>query len=290
RVHDEPAKEKLEALQETLKTTSLSLAKGQVIKPAVFNRLIERAAGTAYEPLIGEMVLRSQSQAAYAPDNIGHFGLNLGRYAHFTSPIRRYADLIVHRGLIAAHTFGADGLNEEDASRLGQIAEDISSTERRALAAERDSTDRYMAAYMEPLIGQEFRVRIVGVTRFGLFVRVERTGADGLVPMRALPDEFFKHDAKGHRLVGERSGLVFRLGDTLDVRLEEAAPLSGGLRFSLLGEYKTKGSAKRRSKKRSAKAGAQKSDTDPSKKKSDRHGRATRSKKSAKAKRTKRER
>jgi ribonuclease R len=233
RVHEQPSKERVVAFADYLKTIGISFPKGQVLKPLLFNRILERAKGSANEEVLNEVVLRTQAQAVYAPDNIGHFGLNLARYAHFTSPIRRYADLVVHRALIRAHHFGDDGLPDGALERLKDTADHISMTERRAMAAERDSVDRYVAAFMEDRVGAVFEGRVSGVTRFGLFVRLKETGADGLVPMRALGPEFFRHDETRHALVGERSRRVYRLGDTVQVRLAEATPLTGGLRFEL---------------------------------------------------------
>jgi ribonuclease R len=236
RVHEEPSKEKLVAFADYLKTIGISFAKGQVLKPGIFNRILERAKGSANEEVLNEVVLRTQAQAVYAPENVGHFGLNLVRYAHFTSPIRRYADLIVHRALIRALSLGSDGLDDGALTRLKDTADHISMTERRAMAAERDSVDRYVAAYMEDRVGATFEARVSGVTRFGLFVRLKDTGADGLIPMRALGAEFFRHDESRHALVGERSRRVYRLGDKVTVRLAEATPLTGGLRFELVEE------------------------------------------------------
>jgi ribonuclease R len=233
RVHEEPSKEKLIAFSDYLRTIGISFAKGQVMRPAVFNRILERARHTPHREVINDVVLRTQAQAVYAPENIGHFGLNLARYAHFTSPIRRYADLIVHRALIRALKLGHDGLSDPKIARLKDTADHISMTERRAMAAERDSVDRYVAAYMQDRVGAVFDGRITGVTRFGLFLRLADTGAEGLLPMRSLGTEFFRHDEKRHALVGDRTGRAYRLGDTLTVRLAEAAPLTGGLRFEL---------------------------------------------------------
>jgi ribonuclease R len=235
RVHEEPSQEKLYAFADYLKTIGVSFAKGQVIKPAIFNRILARAKGTPHEEVMNDVVLRTQAQAVYAAENLGHFGLNLARYAHFTSPIRRYADLIVHRALIRGLKLGDGGLSDSDAARLKEIADHISMTERRAMAAERDSVDRYVAAFMEDRVGAEFDGRVTGVTRFGLFLRLKETGADGLLPIRALGTEFFQHDEKRHALVGDRTGTLYRLGDIIRVRLAEAAPLTGGLRFDLAG-------------------------------------------------------
>jgi ribonuclease R len=233
RVHEEPSKEKLFAFGDYLKTIGFNFAKGQVLKPGVFNRILAQAKSTPHEAVMNDVVLRTQAQAVYAPNNVGHFGLNLQRYAHFTSPIRRYADLIVHRGLIRALNAGDGGLTDREMGRLAEIAEHISATERRAMAAERDSTDRYVAAFMQDRIGAVFDARITGVTRFGIFVRLAETGAEGLLPARALGTEFFRHDERRHAMVGERTGTAYALGDIVSVRLAEAAPLTGGLRFEL---------------------------------------------------------
>ena len=233
RVHEEPSQEKLVAFADYLRTINIPFAKGQVIKPAVFNQILARAKNTPHQEVMNDVVLRSQAQAVYAPENLGHFGLNLTHYAHFTSPIRRYADLVVHRALIRGLRLGNDGLSAEEMTRLSETAEHLSVTERRAMAAERDSVDRYVAAFMEDRIGAVFEARVTGVTRFGLFLRLADTGADGLLPMRALGTDFFRHDEKRHALVGQRGGQIYRLGDRLTVRLAEAAPLTGGLRFDL---------------------------------------------------------
>jgi ribonuclease R len=184
---------------------------------------------------MNDVVLRSQAQAIYDPANIGHFGLNLAKYAHFTSPIRRYADLIVHRALIRAFKLGDDGLSDREMGALGTVAEHITMTERRAMAAERDSTDRYVAAFLEDRVGESFDARVTGVTRFGLFVRLAESGAEGLIPIRSLGADFFHHDEKRQALVGQRTRASYGMGDALKVELMEAAPLTGGLRFALVG-------------------------------------------------------
>jgi len=236
RVHDAPSEEKVASLAEFLKTLDISFTRGQTLKPQQFNQILHGARDTEYAHLINDVVLRSQSQAVYSPDNAGHFGLNLRRYAHFTSPIRRYADLVVHRALIRAHDFGSDGLTDGQIQTLDDIAEQISNHERRAMAAERDSVDRYLASYMQERLGAEFEGRISGVTRFGLFVSLAGSGADGLVPISSLGNEYFFHDEATHALVGERSKLGYRLGDIVTVRVMEAAPITGGLRFEMLTE------------------------------------------------------
>jgi ribonuclease R len=233
RIHEQPGKEKLFAFSDYLRTIGMNFAKGQVVKPAVFNRILAQAKGTPQAEVMNDVVLRTQSQAIYSPDNIGHFGLNLSRYAHFTSPIRRYADLVVHRALIRALKLGDAGKTDREAGKLGEIAEHISMTERRAMAAERDSTDRYVAAFMEDRVGATFQARVTGVTHFGLFVRLPESGAEGLLPARALGFEYFRHDERKHALIGDRSGTAYKMGDKLTVRLMEATPLTGGLRFEL---------------------------------------------------------
>ena len=236
RVHEKPSQEKLHAFADYLRSIGMSFAKGQVVKPQTFNHILATAKGGLHQEVLNDVVLRTQAQAIYDTENIGHFGLNLQRYAHFTSPIRRYADLIVHRALIRALHFGDDGLTDSEIGKLSETAEHISMCERRAMAAERDSTDRYVAAFMEDRVGAVFTGRVTGVTRFGLFVRLNETGADGLVPIRTIGAEFFRHDEKRHALVGERSGTAYVLGDTVTVRLREAAPLTGGLRFELVAD------------------------------------------------------
>ncbi|HJT43150.1 MAG TPA: ribonuclease R [Rhizomicrobium sp.] len=233
RVHDTPSKEKLFAFSDFLRTLNISFAKGQVIQPGTFNRILAGAKGSPHEAVMNDVVLRSQAQAIYDPANIGHFGLNLAKYAHFTSPIRRYADLIVHRALIRAFSLGEGGLTDREMAGLGATAEHITMTERRAMAAERDSTDRYVAAFMEDRIGESFDARVTGVTRFGLFVRLAESGAEGLIPIRSLGSDFFHHDEKRQALIGQRTRLSYGMGDLLAVKLMEAAPLTGGLRFAL---------------------------------------------------------
>jgi len=236
RVHDTPSQEKVKAFADFLETLGVSWNKGEAPRTDRFNRLLEQMRGTPHAEIVNEVVLRTQMQAIYSPDNIGHFGLNLDRYAHFTSPIRRYADLVVHRALIRVLGLGDDGLTDFDIARLRETAEHITLAERRAMAAERDATDRYVAAYMEDRLGAEFEARITGVTRFGLFVRLKDTGADGLIPVSTLGTEYFVHDEKSHALVGERTGQRWRLGSLVNVRLLEATPITGGLRFEMLSD------------------------------------------------------
>ncbi|HVQ70193.1 MAG TPA: ribonuclease R [Bradyrhizobium sp.] len=237
RVHDEPSQEKVHNLQEFLKTLDLPFAKSGALRPSLFNRVLGQVRGEDYEPLVNEVVLRSQAQAEYSAENYGHFGLNLRRYAHFTSPIRRYADLIVHRALIRALGLGEGALPEtETLESLSEVAAQISVTERRAMKAERETADRLIAHFLADRIGATFQGRISGVTRAGLFVKLSDTGADGLIPIRTLGTEYYNYDETRHALVGSRSGAMHRLGDVVDVRLVEAAPVAGALRFELLSE------------------------------------------------------
>jgi ribonuclease R len=234
RVHEEPSPEKLDALRATAKASGLLLAKGQVLQTAHLNRLLTQAAEKDEAELINLATLRSMTQAYYSPEALGHFGLALAHYAHFTSPIRRYADLIVHRALISAHGWGADGLTPEDTERLERTAEHISDTERRSMLAERDTTDRYLAAFLSERKGAEFTARVNSITRFGIFVRLDETAADGLIPMRRLGHEYFDYNRKTGTLMGVDTGAVISMGQKVLVKLIEAAPITGGLVFELL--------------------------------------------------------
>jgi ribonuclease R len=234
RIHEPPSQEKVRALADFLATIGIDLPKGQVMKPQHFNRILERVAGSDEQHIVNEVVLRTQAQAVYSPDNLGHFGLNLRRYAHFTSPIRRYADLIVHRALISALGLGDDGLSPQDIDRLGETADIISAAERRAMAAERDTVDRMIAKHLASEVGAVFAAKISGVTRAGLFVSLNDSGADGFVPVASLETDYFHHEESMRALVGARTGETFRLGDSVEVRLVEATPVAGGLRFAMV--------------------------------------------------------
>jgi ribonuclease R len=235
RIHDKPSLAKLDSAREFVETFGLSLPKGQVVNPGQINQVLKKASALPYSHLISQVILRSQSQAVYSTENIGHFGLALTKYAHFTSPIRRYADLLVHRALIAAYDLGPGGMIADEAVRAAQICEHITGTERTSMEAERSAVDRFTAAYLSTSIGAEFAGRISGVTRFGLFVTLHESGADGLVPMRSLPHDFYVHDEDAHALVGQRSGRVFRLGAEVTVRLMEADGLTGSTLLNLVG-------------------------------------------------------
>jgi ribonuclease R len=240
RIHDQPSKEKLKSLREFLDSLDIKIAPQGTLKPEHFNRILARAKTMPVPELVNEVVLRSQSQAEYNVDNIGHFGLNLRRYAHFTSPIRRYADLIVHRALIRAARLGSDGLEDNEVPRLPDIAKQISDAERRAMAAERETVDRLIATHLADRVGATFTGRIAGVTRSGLFVRLADTGADGFVPVSSLQGDFYQHVEALHALRGKRTGETFSLGDPVEVRLVEAIPSAGALRFEMLSEGKRK--------------------------------------------------
>ncbi len=234
RVHEEPSPLKLEALREVAEASGLVLAKGQVLKTSHLNRLLSQAQGTEFDELINLTTLRSMTQAYYNAENFGHFGLALRNYAHFTSPIRRYSDLIVHRALIAGHGWGKDGLSAWDVENLDETAKLISDSERRSMAAERDTTDRYLAAFLADRVGSTFAGRISGVQRFGLFVRLEETGADGLIPIRAVGREFFHYDETTQTLMGADTGLTIGIGQRVVVKLAEAVPVTGGLVLELV--------------------------------------------------------
>ncbi|SMG17172.1 ribonuclease R [Paracoccus sp. J56] len=234
RVHEEPTVEKLDALREVAEASGFTLARGQVLQTRHLNRLLEQAEGSEFDELINMTALRSMQQAYYHPENFGHFGLALRSYAHFTSPIRRYSDLIVHRALITGHKWGADGLSPQDIERLSETAQHISETERRSMAAERDTTDRYLAAYLADRVGAEFTGRVSGVQRFGAFVRLDETGADGLLPIREIGREYFHYDPDAQVLMGSETGLEIGIGQRVTVRLSEAVPVTGGLMLELL--------------------------------------------------------
>jgi len=236
RVHDTPSREKLDALREFLGSLDLNFAKSEAVRTQDFNRVLAKARAEGKTQQVSEMVLRSQAQAVYSHENLGHFGLNLDRYAHFTSPIRRYADLIVHRALIAALDLGKDGLTEGEIAKLPSIGEHISATERRAMLAERETSDRLLAQFLATKIGAEFMGRISGASRSGLFVRLLETGADGFIPASTIGEDYYRFVEEMQALVGDRTGETFRIGDTVKVRLLEAAPIAGALRFELLSE------------------------------------------------------
>lgn len=236
RIHDKPSEMKLLALRDFLDSVGISLASADQLHPRMLTQILEQAAGTANATVINEVMLRSQAQAVYSPENIGHFGLALAKYAHFTSPIRRYADLVVHRGLIRTCKLGNDGLSDEAIKNLTEIGEHISGTERRAASAEREAVDRFTTLYLSDKIDAVFPARISGVARFGLFARLDESGADGIIPFNALPGDYYNYDEKRQAMVGQRHGRVFQLAQRLMVRLEEADVLTGSMRFAVVEE------------------------------------------------------
>lgn len=259
RVHEEPSADKMDALREVANASGLVLAKGQLLKTAHLNRLLKQAADTEQAELVSIATLRSMTQAYYNPENFGHFGLALRAYAHFTSPIRRYADLIVHRSLISAHGWGDDGLSPWDVEHLADTGRLISDTERRSMTAERDTTDRYLAAFLSDRIGAEMFGRISGIAKFGVFVRLDETGADGMIPIRTLGAEYFHFDADSQTLMGADSGRIIGLGQRVTVKLAEAAPVTGGLIVELVtldGHTMPKGPSRGRGKPPRRKAGS----------------------------------
>jgi ribonuclease R len=233
RVHEPPSREKLVALKDYLKTFGVEFALGQVVRPATFNRIIERIGQAEFRPQVMEQILRTQTQAYYSPQNQGHFGLALGSYAHFTSPIRRYADLVVHRALVRACKLGEGGLTDEEAAAMAVTGELISNLERRAMIAERETMDRYVAAFLADQVGALVKCRITGVQPFGFFATVEELGGDGLVPAATLGEEYFRYDEASQSLIGDESGERYSPGQRLTLRLAEANPVSGALRFEL---------------------------------------------------------
>jgi len=233
RIHEPPNREKLVALKDYLSTFDRKLALGQVVTPGLFNRLLKDISDEAEKLLIMEAVLRSQTQAYYGPRNAGHFGLALGSYAHFTSPIRRYSDLLVHRALGDAFAMGpaGTGLSDRDGADLSRVTDAISAAERRAMAAERETIDRYVAAWLAARVGEVFSCRITGVQKFGFFATIIGLGGDGLVPVSTLGAERFHYDERAQVLVGEHSGESYAIGRIVPLRLAEANPLTGALKF-----------------------------------------------------------
>jgi len=233
RIHDEPSREKIESLKEFLQSVSIPFTSGQVIRSSHFNQILTRAKNTPNSHMVSEVVLRSQSQAEYNPANIGHFGLALARYCHFTSPIRRYADLLVHRALVKGLALG-EGPLEDDHKDFTEMGEHLSDAERNASGAERDAVDRFAALYLSEQIGKVLPGRINGVTRFGLFVTMTESGADGLVPIRTLGDDFYIHDEHRHTLRGRDTAFEYRLGDKVEVLITEADPITGSTVFQMV--------------------------------------------------------
>lgn len=236
RVHDRPSSDKLDAARDFLESFDLALAKGQTIQPHQINMILKKASELEHSHLISQVLLRCQSQAVYATENLGHFGLALKRYAHFTSPIRRYADLLVHRSLVTAYGLGEGGLSPRDEGLLEEQCAHISQTERTSMEAERSAIDRFTASWLSERIGARFQAVISGVTRFGLFITLKENGADGLIPIRTLPQDYYIHDEKQHALIGKRNKRVYQLGAAVTVRLIEAERLSGSSVFELEGD------------------------------------------------------
>ena len=234
RVHEEPTPEKLNALREVAQSAGFNLAKGQVLQTSHLNDLLTKSKQSDLSELISMTTLRSMSQAYYSRENFGHFGLALKKYAHFTSPIRRYSDLITHRALISSLGFGCDGLKEMDSEKLEGTAKHISDTERRSMVAERDTTDRYLASYLSEKVGNEFEGKISGVAKFGFFVRLNESGAEGIVPVRTLGTDFYYYDDRTNTLRGSETGLIIGLGQRATVRLKEVDPIAGGIAFDAL--------------------------------------------------------
>ena len=233
RVHDVPLTEKVNALQTSLREMDMSIPTDGSLQPRHFTQILRKVKGTQDANLISDLVLRSQSQAVYSPDNLGHFGLALTHYAHFTSPIRRYSDLLVHRALISAYGFGDDGLNDKDIARFESIAEHISTTERRASKAEREAMDRYVAHFMQDKVGAQFTARINGVTGFAMFINLEETGADGIIFLKNIPGDYFAHDEATSSAIGVRKGMTYRMGDVITVELLNISPVKGAMEFAI---------------------------------------------------------
>ena len=236
RIHDRPAADKIESLAEAVSNLGLKFKKTNTIDLHSFSLLINSAHKKNISTIINEIVLRTQSQAVYGPLRIGHFGLGLKTYCHFTSPIRRYSDILVHRSLIAALKLGSDGHSSGFAQNYSAIGEEISKTERRAMAVEREVKSRLITGFIAERIGAEFKAQITGITRFGIFVRLNDNGAEGLIPIGTLPGNWYNVDKSGLKMTEERTGTYFYLGETVDVKLVEALPITGSLKFAIVAK------------------------------------------------------
>lgn len=248
RVHDKPSEIKLEALRDFLDSIGINLVPARQLHPRMLTQILENAAGGEHAQIVNEVMLRSQAQASYSPDNIGHFGLALAKYAHFTSPIRRYADLMIHRALIRVCKLGDDGLTDEEIKNLEDIGDHISGTERRSASAERDVVDRFTTMFLIDKVGVVFPARISGVARFGLFARLDETGADGIIPFNALPRDYYVHDEKRQAMVGQRHGRIYQLASPVQVKLMTADKLTGSMSFLIVEPDAEKKNAPRKRK------------------------------------------
>ncbi|MDX6750329.1 ribonuclease R [Geminicoccaceae bacterium 1502E] len=246
RIHDKPDPARLAVLADYLERIGVPWTRTGK-KPGEFTELLERVRDSGLKEAIASFVLRSQAQAVYSPRNIGHFGLHLKRYAHFTSPIRRYSDLVVHRALIRTLGLGKDGLGEASLDDMLELGTQLSKAERRAMEAERAATERLIALHLARQVGAQLRGKVTSVQRFGLFVNLDESGADGLVPASSLGDDYFLHDERHHALVGSATGESFGLGDAVLVELVEADALTGSLLFRILEHQRAKGAELARS-------------------------------------------
>ncbi len=238
RVHEKPLEEKLKELEPLLFDLHMKLPDYPALKPEHLNKIMESCRSKEYGAGISDLILRLQCQAKYSPYNIGHFGLALKDYVHFTSPIRRYSDLLVHRALIKAYKMPENGALDDGATEklFEEIGEHLCVTERRAVNAERDMVSRFLSSYLEPSVGGDFDVKISGLTTAGIFVQIENLGAEGLIPMRSLPDDNYALEAGGCRLRGEINDRCFVFGEGVKARLLEASPITGGLIFKFVDE------------------------------------------------------
>ena len=253
RVHDTPPEEKLKEIKPLLENLKLKLPEYKALKPQHFNKILDLCKQKNFGFGMDDLILRLQCQAQYSPQNIGHFGLGLKEYVHFTSPIRRYADLLIHRALINACKLGKDKEEMPSERAFAETAEHLCSTERNAAAAERDITARYLSVYLKPLVGTQFDVKISGLTNAGIFVRIPSLGAEGLIPMRSLPNDYYQVLDAGSCLRGVETKLKFRLGQSIEAVLSEAAPISGGLIFQYIPDKQSKESLRKSAEKKAKK-------------------------------------
>jgi ribonuclease R len=219
RVHGKPEDDRLETLRQFLRGFGIQLPTDRDLTPQDLSAVLQQVVGGEEAHLIQTVVVRSMPQAVYQPENVGHFGLALPEYAHFTSPIRRYPDLMVHRGIRHILRGGTAETFAWSAGAMAALGQQCSLKERRADEATRDALSWLKCEYMRDKLGEEFDALVTGVVDFGLFVQVKGVQVDGLVHVSALGTDYFSRDSTGYRMVGARSGRVFRLGDHLRVRL-----------------------------------------------------------------------
>ena len=243
RIHEDPDPIKLQSFVDVCKALGVMLPT-TAKTPAWFADVIAGTAGTPREYVINNLLLRTMQQARYAAENSGHFGLAADYYLHFTSPIRRYPDLVAHRALHALlrHQTGDTRLLPQSSGHnaLVEAGKQLSGCERKAIKVERNVHARLAAVYMKDKVGEQYPAVISGVTSFGLFVELQKCFISGAIPVQTMENDYYLHDAKRHRLIGERTNRIYQLGDTVEVILDHVDILSKRITFSLAATEKSK--------------------------------------------------